>query len=197
MTNKDKRERYYKWTLVLYPGDSAPENYEHIISNWHIPCCLSPIHDQDLNGDETEKKKHQHLFIDFTPVKKSFEEVKEFTSILCGTIPQRVQNEKGLIRYFVHYDNPEKALYNITDIKSFSGYEYLDYFNNSADEDRLYSSIEQVIIENRIYNLIDLVQFLAAEQMYDLISFIRRHTFYTTAFLDGMYQKITRNDYNE
>ena len=59
---KDKRERFYKWTMIIYPGDSAPENYESIINNWHIPCCLSPIHDQDLNGDETEKKKHQHLY---------------------------------------------------------------------------------------------------------------------------------------
>lgn len=194
---KDKRERFYKWTVVIYPGDSAPENYESIIKNWHIPCCLSPIHDQDVNGDETEKKKHQHLFIDFSPVKKSFDEVKEFTSILCGTIPQRVLNEKGLIRYFVHYDNPEKAQYSITDIKAFSGYEFTEFFNNSSDEDRLYTFIEQIIIDNRIYNIIDLVQYLSTQQQYDLLTFVRRHTYYTNAFLNGMYQKLNRSEFDK
>lgn len=186
--SSDKRQRYYKWTFVIYPGDSAPENWKDIISNWHIPCCCSPIHDKDLNGDDTEKKKHIHIFIDFTPIKKSYDDVVELIKDLNGTIPQRVQNEKGLIRYFVHFDNPEKHQYCINDLISFSGYEYIEYFNNSSDDDKQFQFIESYIIDNKIYNLLSLIQSLRNDNLFDTITFIRRHTFYTKCLLDSMYQ---------
>lgn len=186
--SKDIRQRYYKWTFVIYPEDSAPENWKDIISNWHIPCCCSPIHDKDLNGDDTEKKKHIHIFLDFTPIKKSYEDVVDLIKNLNGTIPQRVQNEKGLIRYFVHFDNPEKHQYNIKDLISISGYEYIVFFNNSNDEDRQFQFIESYITEHKICNLIILIQSLRDDNQFDTIAFIRRHTFYVKCMLDSMYQ---------
>lgn len=197
MEKKDKRQRFYKWTFVIYPGDSAPDNYKEIISNWHIPCCLSPIHDSDMNGDESEKKTHQHGFIDFSPVKKSYDEVLEFLAPLNGTVPQRVQSEKGLIRYFVHYDNPEKHQYQICDILSFSGYEYADFFNNDSDEERCCQKLENFIFENKISNLIILNQYLAINQEYDLLKYVRRHTYYATSYMKAMKELVSSGYFEE
>lgn len=40
----------------------------------------------------------------------------------------KVESIRGLVRYFIHLDNPEKHLYNRSDIIDFSGFESSKYF---------------------------------------------------------------------
>ena len=91
--------RARSWAFVVYPDDSLPSNYMEIIESWHIPCLISPIHDRDLNADETEKKKHRHILLCFDGM-KSYNQIKDYTEQLKGTIPIIVENTNGMIRYF-------------------------------------------------------------------------------------------------
>lgn len=190
-------KRSNTWTFVVYPDDSLPENYLSIILSWHIAALLSPVHDSDLNGDESEKKKHIHIMLYFgTGQNKSFNQVSEFTSQLNGTIPLIVHNTNALIRYFIHLDNPEKHQYSMNDLISVSGFQYHEAFENYTSEQQLYQAIEEIINKEIIYNYAELIMYLNAHNMLYESMFVRKHTFFFNSYLNGIYQKFIYNKNN-
>lgn len=109
-----KDERTRNWTFVVYP-ESAPENWREIISELRIPWIESPLHDKDVNPDGEIKKPHWHVMMMF-PSNKSYDQIREITMKLRSPNPQKIVNEKGMVRYFAHMDNPEKYQYSKNDI---------------------------------------------------------------------------------
>ena len=116
-SNKSGQGRTRIWTFVCYP-DSVPADWEQILTErFNLQWARSPLHDSDFNADETQKKPHWHIVLVFDGVKR-YEQVKEISDTINATIPQKVHNLQGLMRYFIHLDNPEKAQYDIKDIKA-------------------------------------------------------------------------------
>lgn len=188
-------DRSNTWGCVIYPDDSCPDNYIQIIQNWHIAALLSPIHDKDKNGDETEKKKHIHLLIYFgVGQNKSLNQVRQFTDQLNGTIPIIIHNTNAMIRYFIHKDNPEKIQYDINDIVSLSGFEYRLAFENYTTDEQLYCAVEDVIKKEAIYNLVTLEIYLKQHNMNYELMFCRKHIGYFNYYLNSMYQRIKYNE---
>ena len=65
MARKSKEDtRSRLWVFVAYP-ESLPENWLDIIADWHVPCCISPLHDKDINADGEAKKPHYHIVLQF------------------------------------------------------------------------------------------------------------------------------------
>lgn len=187
--SESKELRSNCWTFCVYPDDSLPENYLTIIDNWHVPVLLSPVHDMDKNGNGMEKKKHIHVFMYFGKgANKSFEQVKKYVMKLGGCQPEVVNNSVGMIRYFVHRDNPEKAQYKIDDLKAFAGFEFMDAFTNNYDESLLYDFIEGFIKDNDIHNIYVLVNALKCGNLNNELNFLRKHTIYFDKYLNGLYQ---------
>ena len=56
-TSKSRTRNY---ATVVYP-ESAPENWQQIISESKIPVFISPLHDQDINPTGEHKKSHFHV----------------------------------------------------------------------------------------------------------------------------------------
>lgn len=182
-------QRSNVWCFVIYPDDSAPSNYLEIIRSWHIPALVSPIHDSDINADDTEKKKHIHVLLYFgVGANKSFDQVKVYSEQLFGTIPIRVNSVNAMIRYFIHKDNPEKHQYRQEDLIVCSGFEIGNAFDNFSDQELMYEQLEKIIVDNGIYNMFNLVVFLKDYNMKDELRFLRSHTYYIKAVLDGRYQ---------
>ena len=193
MSDLVSNKRSNLWVCVFYP-DSAPKGFLDIINSWRIPCLLSPIHNADMNADESEKKEHIHLMLDFgSGQNKSFKQVKEYTDQLKGTIPIICNCRNAMIRYFIHKDNPEKAQYDYNDLISFSGFEYEKAFENFSSEIELYKFIEKLIYDNMIYNYAVLVKTMTDKELYYELNFLRKHTLHFKALLDGYYQLITTN----
>lgn len=118
----DKHEvRARLWVFVAYP-ESLPNNWLDIVSEWHVPCCISPLHDSDVNADGEAKKPHYHIVLQFTGLKR-YEQVMELIAPLNCTVPQKVNSLKGQVRYFLHMDNPDKAQYRKEDLKYFGGFD--------------------------------------------------------------------------
>lgn len=178
------------WICVIYP-DSMPDNSFEIIQNWHIPCALSPLHDKDRNGDNTEKKKHYHLMLDFgSGQNKSYDQVRSFTDQLNGTIPIICHNRAAMIRYFVHIDNPEKKQYKKEDIICFSGFDIKDSFSSFTNDSLIYDHIENIIYENTICNYAYLVKYLRDNNLIYELDFLRRHSNHINYILNGYFQLI-------
>lgn len=119
---RNHAKRYLAWTCVVYPGESLPENWKSIIGDCMIPWVISPLHDEDVNADGELKKAHRHLVLAFHSV-KSFSQVEEITKRLGAPAPQPCRDTRGMIRYFLHLDNPEKAQYKREDIEFGGGFD--------------------------------------------------------------------------
>lgn len=153
-------ERFRDWACIVYP-DSAPDNWIDILNNKHLTFGVSPLHDADFNGNGDEKKPHWHLYLKFSGV-KSQEQVKNITFQLNCTIPIHVDSPVGMVRYFIHMDNPEKHQYSIEDMQCFGGF---DIFANEcfklgiANVNRIMCDIQDWIIANKVIEYEDLWSF--------------------------------------
>lgn len=142
----------------MYP-ESAPENWREILSEYSAPYAVSPIHDKDINPDGQPKKPHWHVTIAHQS-KKSYDQVCEITSRLNATIPQKVANMVGNIRYMIHKDNPEKAQYEKSDIITGCGFDIENYLSRTKTESRtIMREIYAFIRESDINEFCDLMDY--------------------------------------
>lgn len=154
-----KVTRGRNWTFLGYPGDSLPENYKQILDEYRIPWAESPVHDADINEDGTAKKKHIHFVLAFDG-NKSYEQIREMLLPLGGPVPQLCRNVKSMVRYFIHYDDPDKHQYLQADIKVHCGFEIEGYFGRSEDECiGIVSEVLKVCTEQNIDEFCDLVDY--------------------------------------
>lgn len=203
--SESKELRSNVWTFCIYPDDSCPPNYLQIIDNWHIPTLISPVHDADISGNGMEKKKHIHVMMFFgTRANKSYNQVMKYVEKLNGCPCEVVHNSVGMIRYFIHKDNPEKSQRSkgmdrdwvVDDLKSFCGFEYLSAFeNNFTDENRYFNFIEEFCEDNKIYNYYQLTLYLKQHGLINELNFLRRHSTHIRFFLTDKYQVLKRLGY--
>lgn len=158
MTTEKKDNRARSWSFILYP-ESAPENWKELLQKEMIPFAVSPLHNEDINEGTGEiKKAHYHIYIYFEG-KKSFKQVQAITDSLNATIPQVVASSKGLIRYFVHRDNPEKHQYSISDIYVFGDIDIVSPFQTSSSRYDAIRQMKNYIKENHIIEFADLFDY--------------------------------------
>ena len=185
---KSTDNRARTWTFVLYE-DSAPENWRELLDEEHIEWIESPWHDKDVNADGTPKKKHKHILLIFKG-KKSYEQIKDITDKLRQPIPQRCHDAKGLVRYFTHADNPEKAQYNVSDIVGHGGADVSDFMRPSNTERyKLISDMMMYIRSKGITEFQDLMDYAADEHFNDWFPLLCDNS----AFVIGLYIKSQRH----
>lgn len=187
-TNKETRAR--AWSFIAYP-DSVPTDWEQILTErFNLQWARSPLHDSDFNADETQKKPHWHIVVTFTNV-KSYEQIKEFSDTINATIPQKVHNLQGLMRYFIHLDNPEKAQYDIKDIKAVGIDAELEIMGQGDFNRKLKGEILEIIRGNDLYEYCDLLDFLQYdyEQHFE---YATTHTILFVAYLRARRHKFAK-----
>lgn len=135
--NKPKDERTRNWTIIVYE-DSAPDNWREVISGLHVPAFISPHHDKDVRANGETKKPHWHVVLCFKG-KKSVQQIQAISDQLSGvkvTWEQcAVGDLSGMVRYLVHFDDADKAQYDIQDIETFAGADVLAHFSEAGDVD--------------------------------------------------------------
>lgn len=130
---KKKVRKTRAWSAIVYP-DSAPEGWQALLEETHVPALVSPLHDSDVNPDNTPKKPHYHVVVIFDgPATEG--QAKDIL-VPCGAangIVQAVNSLTGQARYLCHLDNPEKAQYSAQDVRELSGADYEKYINRLSD----------------------------------------------------------------
>lgn len=187
-------QRSSKWAFITYP-DSLPDKWQEILKSYHIPVAVSPLHDKDLNPTGDEKKPHYHIMLEFESM-KSYDQVKEITSQLNATIPQVVHSPVGMIRYFIHKDNPEKYQYDWSDIVLYNGFDLEKYDSYTDSEiDHIIAEVTQFIDDNLITEYSDLIAYTRAEEndhYDDWYRIVRRNTLFFNTYISSR-----RNKYKE
>jgi Plasmid replication protein. len=194
-TKKASNDRTRNWTFVIYPTDGnppAPSNWRDILDEEHIPWIESPLHDKDIDPDGKDKKHHIHILLMFEG-KKSFEQIKELTDALNAPIPQKVASAKGLVRYMVHMDNPEKHQYDKSLIIGHGGADAAEYLKPTiSSRYELIKEMRGWVKENDVTEFLFLFDYAAEERFEDWFPLLCDNS----AYIMGEYIKSRRN-YNK
>lgn len=146
---KKHGKRFLSWSFIGYP-ESLPENWLEQLRDMCVPFCVSPIHDKDKTELGEPKKPHYHVLLSFRSV-KSFEQIKEITDKFNAPIPKPCSETRGLVRYFLHLDNPEKAQYSREDIVVGCGFDLENALQLTAtEEEEILDEICDFLEENWI-----------------------------------------------
>lgn len=176
------------WTFIVYP-ESAPDNWRSVLDDTHLRWVESPLHDRDVNPDGEVKKPHWHILLSFDgPVTASA--VEKIIKPLNGPIPQKCASGRGLVRYMVHMDNPEKYQYDRADIVGHGGADVDSYFEltltNRID---VMKDMITYIIDNRVTNFADflMVCINTSDDWFNVA--INNNTLAINKCIDAMWQK--------
>lgn len=141
--NETKEKRSRNWATIIYP-DSAPENFRDIISELMIEALLSPLHTDQDEEKQLEKKPHYHLEIKFSTM-KSKDQTLEIVSKFGGVGAEAVNDFRAYARYLCHLDQPNKKQYDPKEVRSFGSLDYLEIIEASADKYKIVGEIMDYI----------------------------------------------------
>lgn len=152
-----KETRQRTWTCIVYP-ESAPENWRDLLDEQHIAYIVSPLHDRDINPDGEPKKPHWHVVLAYGSL-KSYEQVKAITDAITAPRPEPCASLRGMIRYLVHMDNPDKAQYDKSQIEA-HGIEIGDALRSSEQSrQNVVREMCRWCAENKVIYFCDLLQY--------------------------------------
>lgn len=189
---EDIKERSYNWASILYT-ESCVADIEGALLALKVPCALSPLHDRDIKNDTGEiKKPHYHLLLHYTSL-KSRRQVNEDLEPLGAVGAERVREVGAYARYLIHADDPDKAQYDIQDLRIFNGInigKYLEGDPISADAG--FAALIKIILEHDFTDYCDLVTY-CLESDAELLSSCRKSAYALTSFLRSRTFQIREN----
>lgn len=185
---KNKIVKGRDWTFIVYP-ESAPEDWRDVLDKTHLRWIESPLHDRDVNADGEIKKAHWHILLTYDgPVGLSA--VEKITDKLNCPKPQKIASGKGLVRYMIHMDNPEKFQYLKSDIVAHNGADVESYFELTATNKlEIMKDIVRYIYENEIDNYSDFLMHCIEhdDNWFDIA--INSNTLAINKMIDAVWQK--------
>ena len=185
-----KRITGRSWAFVIYP-ESMPENYEEIITDTGLPLAMSPLHDKDINPTGEAKKAHYHCIV-YYENPTTLKNVKEnVCDKLNGTIPIKLESMRGMYRYHIHLDNPEKYQYDDRDRKFYNGFD-IDMASKltRTEINKIIKQIHTFINDNNILEYIDLLDVLKDNDLTNLYDVAISNTLLFKSMLDSKRNKI-------
>ena len=95
------------WAFVLYP-ESAPADWREQLQKTGLQCAISPLHDKDMNPDNTPKKPHYHVILTYSGptsynVVKALTDgfnIADFSELTRSEITQIKKTLQALIRQY-------------------------------------------------------------------------------------------------
>lgn len=180
------------WAFIVYP-ESAPGNWREILDETHMRWIESPLHDKDFNPDGTFKKPHWHVMLSADgPI--TLKAVEKIVEPLNVPKPQKVSSGRGLVRYMVHLDNPEKYQYSKDEIIGHCGADVDSYFEMSkTNKTEVMKEIVVYINDNEIDNYADFLMHCISysDDWFDVA--INCNTLAINKMLDAIWQKKHKN----
>lgn len=154
-----KNVKKRNWAFVVYP-ESAPKDWREELQKTGLQCVISPLHDRDINPDNTPKKPHYHVILTYSGP-TSYNVVKALTDSLNQPIPQALEQVRGYYRYLTHKDNPEKAQYDEREIKTINGFNIADFAELTRSEiTQIKNNLQALIRELGIIEYADFMDYI-------------------------------------
>lgn len=170
------------WGTVGYP-ESLPSDWLEQLQETGLQMAISPLHDKDLNPDGVEKKPHYHIIF-YYDGPTTFSNVKKLCDRFKMTIPIKLESLRGMYRYHLHLDNPEKYQYDDRDRILLNGFDVSSVNELTKTEvDKKLREIHQFINDNDITEYIDLLDILQKNDLLELYNIAINKTIFLTSLL--------------
>lgn len=183
-----KNVKKNKWAFVLYP-ESAPSDWRDKLQQTGLQVAISPLHDKDINADNTPKKPHYHIILVYEGP-TTYNNVLMLTMSLNQPIPQPLDSIRGYYRYFTHEDNPEKYHYNEDDITTLNGFDVKDYLELTSNQViACLTQLTTIIKDNDITEYSSLIDLLIENDMKELIDVAMNKTIYLNTYITSKRHK--------
>lgn len=164
--NPPSKSKYF--CCMLYP-DCASYDVDTIIkalAEEHLTFAVSPIHDRDVEDDGSPKKGHFHLLLAYNSA-TTLNNIRSWFNV-CGMPESELHSVRvcasgvGYYRYLVHKDNPEKAQYDVKDIRVFNDYDEVFKKFGSTESDKIDKLVRifQIVDELNTISFHNLIQYL-------------------------------------
>lgn len=171
------------WAFVMYP-DSMPEDWFERLQMTGLPIAISPLHDKDINPTGEVKKPHYHV-ICYYENSTTNKAVKELVcDLVNATIPIKLESMKGMYRYHIHMDNPEKVQYNDSDRIFINGFDVSKVDSLTYTEISKYlMELQKLICNEHILEYSDLLDILLDNDLFNLWDVARNHTMFLNSYI--------------
>ena len=183
-TSTKGRGRTRNYATVVYP-ESAPADWLAVLDSLHVPAFVSPLHNADVNADNTPKKAHYHVLIMFAGV-KTREQAQAVIDAIGGVGCESVSTVRGYARYLVHADNPEKAQYSKSDVKAFSGADYDAITHLPTDDVKITREMMQFIRANQISSFAQFADICAVEHEDWFRALVTKSTYFIKEYIKSL-----------
>lgn len=186
MAKKYEKGRY--WGFVGYP-ESLPNDWQEIIIESGLQCAISPLHDKDVDPTGELKKPHYHFIVVYDgPTTKN--NVEAFCKKINATIPIKLESIRGMYRYHLHLDNPEKQQYDDRDRILLNGFDTNAVNELTKTEVNKYKrEILTFIEDNDVLEYCDLLTTLLDNDMLQLVDVATSHTILFHTFITSRRNK--------
>lgn len=184
--NVKQKGRY--WACVGYP-QSLPSNWLEILQDTGLAIAISPLHDNDKNPDLTLKKPHYHLLLCYDGP-TTYNNVKNLCDLINATIPIKIESPRGMYRYHIHLDNPDKYQYSDKDRILMNGIDPATFNGLTQTEIlKIKKEIITLIEDNKIYEYRDLIKFFSDNNMNDFFQVASSSTLFINTYLNSFRNK--------
>lgn len=183
------------WASVGYP-ESLPTDWLEKLRETGLTIAISPLHDKDVNPDGEVKKEHYHIIFSYEGP-TTYNNVKELCDCFNMTIPIKLESLRGMYRYHLHLDNPEKFQYDDRDRILLNGFD-----TNSVNEltktevNKLKKELISFINNNDILEYSDLITILLDNDQSQLLDVATSHTILFNTFITSKRNKIEKENKN-
>lgn len=184
---KNIKARY--WACVGYP-ESLPSDWQEKLRETGLQIAISPLHDRDLNPTGEEKKEHYHIIFAYEGP-TTYNNVKNLCDTFNMTIPIKLESVKGMYRYHLHLDNPEKFQYDDRDRILINGFDSsLVNELTKTEIDKCKKEIISFILDNDIREYADLLEILMKNDLTNLLTVATSYTILFHTFISSRRNKL-------
>lgn len=156
--------------------ESMKENWIELLEETGLAIAVSPYHDSDINPDGEIKKAHYHILFKFEGP-TTLKHVMNLCSEIGIVQIKKIESLRGMYRYHLHLDNPEKYQYEDKDRILINGFDPRDADALTATEiDRITNDILGFIEDNDILEYRDLLHIFRENCMVNMLTVAKSHT---------------------
>lgn len=176
------------WASVGYP-ESLPLDWLEQLQLTGLQIAISPLHNKDINPDGVEKKEHYHIIFNYDGP-TTFKHVKDLCDTFNMTIPIKLESLRGMYRYHLHLDNPEKYQYDDRERILLGGFDpkQVDALT-STEVDRVTNEILAFIDDNDIDEYSDLLYIFRNSEYNNMLTVAKSHTYLFNSYIKSKQHK--------
>lgn len=181
------------WACVAYP-ESLPVNWLEILQETGLQIAISPLHNKDLNPTGESKKDHYHIIFNYDGP-TTYNNVKTLCDSLNMTIPIKLESLRGMYRYHIHIDNPEKYQYDDRDRILLNGFDPKQVNALTTTEvDRITTEILAFIDDHEIIEYSDLLYIFRTNDLTDMLNVAKNHTMLFNTYIKSKRHKLEKKE---